>query len=73
LTLGIDAKSTVVLELSLMVASMSLGAGRTTVLQGAIHIVVFTVYLDITLIPWGGRRSTQHSLGSRALVDLLCR
>ena len=51
LTLGIDAKSTVLLVLSLMVASMSLGTGRTTVLQGAVHLVIFAVYLETTVIP----------------------
>ena len=51
LTLGIDAKSTVLLLLSLMVASLSLGSGRTTVLQGAVHLVIFAVYLFTTVVP----------------------
>jgi Ca2+:H+ antiporter len=51
LTLGIDLKSTVLLVLSLMVASLSLGTGRTTVLQGAVHLVIFAVYLFTTIIP----------------------
>ena len=51
LTLGIDAKSTVLLLLSLMVATLSLGTGRTTVLQGAVHLVIFAVYLFTTVVP----------------------
>ncbi len=49
--LGIDQKSTVLLVLSLMVATLSLGTGRTTVLQGAVHLVIFAVYLFTTVVP----------------------
>jgi Ca2+:H+ antiporter len=51
LMLGIDAKSTVLLVLSLMVATLSLSTGRTTVLQGVVHLVIFAVYLFITVVP----------------------
>jgi Ca2+:H+ antiporter len=51
LTLGIDIKSTVLLVLSLMVATLSLGTGRTTVLQGMVHLVIFAVYLFTTVVP----------------------
>ncbi len=51
LTLGIDVKSTVLLVLSLMVATLSLGTGRTTVLQGVVHLVIFAVYLFTTVVP----------------------
>ena len=51
LTLGIDVKSTVLLLLSLMVATLSLGTGRTTVLQGTVHLVIFAVYLFTTVVP----------------------
>lgn len=51
LMLGIDGKSTVLLLLTLFVATLSLGTGRTTVLQGAIHLVIFAVYLFTTVIP----------------------
>lgn len=51
LTLGIDAKSTVLLLLSLLVASLSLGTGRTTVMQGTIHLVIFAVYLFTAVVP----------------------
>lgn len=51
LTLGLDIKSTVLLMLSLMVATLSLGTGRTTVLQGTVHLVIFAVYLFTTIVP----------------------
>ena len=51
LTLGIDLKSTVLLILSLLVATLSLGTGRTTVLQGMVHLVIFAVYLFTTVVP----------------------
>ncbi len=51
LTLGIDAKSTVLLVLSLFVASLSLGTGRTAVMQGTVHLVIFAVYLFTAIVP----------------------
>lgn len=51
LTLGIDAKASVLLLLSLFVAGFSLGTGRTTILQGVIHLMIFVVYLFMTLVP----------------------
>jgi Ca2+:H+ antiporter len=51
LMLGIDVKSTVLLVLSLMVATLSLGTGRTTVLQGVVHLMIFAVYLFTTVVP----------------------
>lgn len=51
LTLGLDAKGTVLLLLTLIVATLSLGAGRTTVLQGVVHLVIFAVYLFTTVVP----------------------
>jgi Ca2+:H+ antiporter len=51
LTLGIDAKSTVLLLLSLFTATTALSTGRTTVMQGAVLLVIFAVYLFTTIIP----------------------
>lgn len=51
LSLGIDVKSTVLLLLSLIVATLSLGTGRTTVMQGTVHLVIFAVYLFTTIVP----------------------
>lgn len=51
LTLGIDLKSTVLLVLSLFVTVIALQTGRTTVLQGAVLLVIFAVYLFTTIVP----------------------
>jgi Ca2+:H+ antiporter len=51
LILGLEAKSMVLLGLSLVVATLALSTGRTTVLQGAVHLVILVVYLVTTLIP----------------------
>lgn len=51
LTLGLATKETVLLTLSLFVASLSLNTGRTTVLQGAVHLLLFAVYLFTVVIP----------------------
>jgi Ca2+:H+ antiporter len=51
IALGLDAKSAVLLFLTLIVATLSLGTGRTTVLQGAVHLVIFAVYLFTTIVP----------------------
>ena len=51
LTLGLDRKETVLLGISLFVASLSLNTGRTTVLQGAVHLVLFAVYLFTVVVP----------------------
>jgi len=51
LTLGIDIMSTVLLMLSLFVAAISLGTGRTTILQGTVLLVIFATYLFTTIVP----------------------
>lgn len=51
IALGLDTKSTVLLVLTLIVSTLTLGTGRTTVLQGAVHLVIFAVYLFTTIIP----------------------
>ena len=51
ISLGLDAKSTVLLFLSLIVASQTLANGRTTVLQGVIHLMLFAIYLFTTFVP----------------------
>lgn len=51
IALGLDAKSIVLLFLTLIVTTLTLGTGRTTVLQGAVHLVIFAVYLFTTVVP----------------------
>ncbi|HVW58989.1 MAG TPA: hypothetical protein VHC48_03105 [Puia sp.] len=51
LTLGLDIKSTVLYVLSLFIILLSLRTGRTTILQGVILLIVFAVYIFITIVP----------------------
>jgi Ca2+:H+ antiporter len=50
LTLGINLRDTVLLVLSLFVSSLALRTGRTTILQGAVLLVIFAVYLFTTML-----------------------
>jgi Ca2+:H+ antiporter len=51
LSLGIDMRSTVLFLLSLIVINISLSTGKTTVMQGMVLLVIFSVYLFTTIIP----------------------
>lgn len=51
LALGLSQISTVLLILTLFVASLSLGTGRTTVVQGVLHLVLMATFLFTTLVP----------------------
>lgn len=51
ITLGIDTKSTLLLILALFTIMLSFGTGRTTVLQGVVLIILFSVYLFTTVVP----------------------
>ncbi len=51
LVLGLSARETVLLALTLFVTSLSLSTGRTTVVQGVIHLVLFATFLFTTLVP----------------------
>jgi Ca2+:H+ antiporter len=51
IALGLGSKETVLLFLTLIVSTLTLGTGKTTVLQGAVHLVIFAVYLFTTLVP----------------------
>ncbi len=51
LALGLDPKGVVLLSLTLLVTTQSLATGRTTVLQGVVHLVIFGVFVFTTLVP----------------------
>jgi Ca2+:H+ antiporter len=51
LILGISAANMTLLVLTLFVSTLTLGTGRTTVLQGAIHLVIFAVFLLVSAVP----------------------
>ncbi|HWJ34320.1 MAG TPA: hypothetical protein VNR70_03595 [Steroidobacteraceae bacterium] len=51
LMLGIDARSMVLLMLSLFVAALVLRTGRTIILHGVVMLVIFVVFLFTTVVP----------------------
>jgi Ca2+:H+ antiporter len=51
LSLGINAKEGVLLALTLLVSVITLGTGRTTVLQGIVHLVIFAVFIFLSIVP----------------------
>jgi Ca2+:H+ antiporter len=51
LELGLPAKEITLLALSLVLAMMTLAVGCATVLQGAVHLVVFAVFLFLAMVP----------------------
>jgi Ca2+:H+ antiporter len=51
LALGLPAKEVTLLALSLLLSAMTLTGGRATVLQGAVHLVVFAVFLFLAMVP----------------------
>jgi len=50
-SLGIDAKSTVLLVLSLFIVSQSLNSGKTNIQKGIVLLVIFATYLFLTIVP----------------------
>lgn len=51
LVLGLSPVEITLLVLTMFVASLSLGTGRTTFIQGVIHLVLFATFLFTTLVP----------------------
>lgn len=51
LVLGLGPKDVVLLVLTIAVATLTLGSGRATVLQGAVHLVLFAVFLFLAVVP----------------------
>lgn len=51
LQLGLGVKDSVLLLLTLMLGVVTLGTGRTTVLQGIIHLVVFAAFVFFAFVP----------------------
>jgi Ca2+:H+ antiporter len=51
IALGLDSKSIVLLFLTLIVAMLTLATGRTTILQGMVHLVILGAYLFTTIVP----------------------
>jgi Ca2+:H+ antiporter len=51
LTLGLEPKDLVLLALTFVVGAITLGTGRTNLMQGAVHLVIFAAFLFLALVP----------------------
>ena len=51
LQLGLGAKDEVLLALTLFLGAITLGTGRTTILQGIVHLVIFAAFVVFALLP----------------------
>lgn len=51
LTLGLGSEEMALLLLTLFVSSLTLASGRATILQGAVHLVIFGVFLLLAAVP----------------------
>jgi Ca2+:H+ antiporter len=51
IALGVSPTNITLLVLTLFVGTLTLGTGRTTVLQGVIHLVIFAAFLLVSAVP----------------------
>ena len=51
LVLGLDAKEMAMLALTFLVSTVTLGTGRTYVMQGAVHLLLFAAFLFLAFVP----------------------
>src|SRR5262249_1285022 len=51
LELGLIAEDQVFLALTLLLGVITLGTGRTTVLQGIVHLIIFAAFLFFSVVP----------------------
>jgi len=51
LVLGLEPKDLVMLALTFLVSAVTLGTGRTHMMQGAVHLVIFATFLFLAFVP----------------------
>ena len=51
LVLGLQPKDLAMLALTFLVSAVTLGTGRTYMMQGAVHLVLFATFLFLALVP----------------------
>jgi Ca2+:H+ antiporter len=51
LTLGLENKDTALLAITFMTSAVTLTTGRTHVMQGAVHLVLFAAFLFLAFVP----------------------
>ncbi len=51
LVLGLNAQDTVLLVLTFIISMLTFGTGRTNILFGLVHMVVFAVFVFLVFVP----------------------
>lgn len=51
LSMGLGGKEAVLLCMTLLVSMITVGTGRTTILQGVVHLVIFATFVFFTIVP----------------------
>lgn len=51
LTLGLETKESVLLALTLLVSTQTISTGRTTLMQGITHLIIFATFLFLSIFP----------------------
>ncbi len=51
LVLGLEPKETLLLALTMVVSALTFGTGRTNVLPGLVHLVIFAAFVFLTFVP----------------------
>ena len=51
LVLGLESKDIAMLLVTFLVSAVTLGTGRTYLMQGAVHLVLFLAYLFLAFVP----------------------
>ncbi|HEY2212833.1 MAG TPA: ionic transporter y4hA, partial [Bradyrhizobium sp.] len=51
LVLGLNAQDMVLLVLTFVLSMLTFGTGRTNILFGLVHVVVFAVFVFLVLVP----------------------
>jgi Ca2+:H+ antiporter len=51
LVLGLEPKDLALLAATLVVSTVTLASGRTHIMQGAVHLVLFAAFLFLAFVP----------------------
>jgi Ca2+:H+ antiporter len=51
LTLGLSQRDTLLLALTLFLSLLTFGSGRTNVLAGLVHLIVFATFVFLVFVP----------------------
>jgi Ca2+:H+ antiporter len=51
LVLGLGAKDLVLLAVTFLITAFTLGTGRTHMMQGAVHLVMFAAFVFLAFVP----------------------